>query len=515
MDTNATTSSHGLAAHRPAVSAKPPRSAHLLPSVFHDLPGPELYDPSWYSNKLRAECGRLDTRHPTATSTSTATSPVLPKSYHVRPDNPGDDDSDDTDDDDDDDDDEDDEDDDSEAPTTLLSSDVPLTNATLDSDLDVHMRTPSSPTKHRSSLQPDDLLNKPRIINNDDDDFPASVKNHSIDILPSPVSVAHHHHHLQHATSGRLASYMHSPSQPQSTHRFSPTVSVADATSSTPRKGLRFSRRSMFGFNIDSPSPSSSTQLPTQRHQNIYPQYEQQHHHHQQHQQYQNHQQIVPQQQQQPDGLAGVSGQVNKRHSKMFRASRLFGHGGGSSNVERHKTAAPAAEETQYRDDYPKQSLSRSLLRRSVVGASKVASTGAVVGSSATHFITSGFGRRSVVFHWPIAPLETLYKLRMLLENRFAAIATGLKTDELRMQVPLHQPSYTPLPANNQGNGGKAATACAVVIAVDENRDGSRVLLRRSLRDTFHGGSDEFEWLCAQITEQLRQFHPGIRMFYP
>lgn len=49
----------------------------VLPSAFDDLPEVQLYDPTWYANKLRGEFGHLG-------SSRQFSGPLLPKSYHLR-----------------------------------------------------------------------------------------------------------------------------------------------------------------------------------------------------------------------------------------------------------------------------------------------------------------------------------------------------------------------------------------------------------------------------------------------
>lgn len=401
--------------------ANKPRTSKAFGSVFDDLPGPELYDPSWHSNKLRGEFGRL--------GDATVPGPVLPKSYQQRSEDLED--LDDTD-------------DDSEAPTTIRSSDMPSAHPSDNHNL--HERDASSSA----------LSSRPELINHQDSVsnlHTISDKYHSLNMSSTPID-----------------SVLHPPST-SSLFNSSANIRISQ---STPKRAIRFSRKSMFGFSVD-----STTHLEP------------------------------PQAQQPPQYLDSQKdfSSIGKRHSKMFRPSRLFGHAGrpthSSGLATNHGSSASSPRHASVSGG--KQTLSRSVLRRSA-GPSKGRHASHHV--NGTHFLGTGFGvqnfgRRSIIFQWPIAPLDCLFNLRTLLETRFSATATVEKSDELRMQVPVNSSSEA------------RVGACAVVIAVDHNSDGSRVLLRRSLGDSLRGGSDEFDWLCAQITEHLRQFKPAIRMVFP
>lgn len=169
--------------------------------------------------------------------------------------------------------------------------------------------------------------------------------------------------------------------------------------------------------------------------------------------------------------------QSNRRQSRIFRASRLFMHS------ERDKDASGTGH--------------RSMLRRSTAASkSRNASTSGTNNS----FRPSSLSRKSVVFDWSCTPHDSLLNVRNLLENQYLGVVTLQKVYELRMQIPFCGESRT--------------VAYQLVISVEEIRSGSRVSFRRSFADSLRGGGDEFDWLCAQIHEQLHQLIPTSHTTY-
>lgn len=108
---------------------------------------------------------------------------------------------------------------------------------------------------------------------------------------------------------------------------------------------------------------------------------------------------------------------------------------------------------------------------------------------------SSAFGRRAIIFDWSYDRMEALQNMRTTLETKFRAMVTSDKGDEVRMQVQVNMESR-----NSEYN---------MVVSAEQTNNGSRVVLRRAFTDCLRGRGDEFDWLCAQIIEQLRQQYPA------
>lgn len=167
------------------------------------------------------------------------------------------------------------------------------------------------------------------------------------------------------------------------------------------------------------------------------------------------------------------------RQSKMFRPSLLV-FGGNERDANKGK-------ERDKEHHNASQRKSNTLLRRSTYGASK--SRGL------------GFGRKAIVFEWSCDASDALRKVVAPLEKHFGATVTAEKEDEVRMHVPFNTEARNVL--------------YSIVLSIEQMHSGSRVIVRRSFGDSLRGGGDEFDWLCAQIVERLREVFPTICLVFP
>lgn len=158
------------------------------------------------------------------------------------------------------------------------------------------------------------------------------------------------------------------------------------------------------------------------------------------------------------------------RQSNILRRSLLFGQGERDAQNEQDPT--------------PRQLRSpraRGLGRKSTGPSPKT--------------LSSAFGRRAIIFDWSYDRMDALQNMRTSLETKFRAMVTSEKGDEVRMQVPVNTEWR-----NSEYN---------LVVSAEQTSSGSRVVLRRAFVDCLRGRGDEFDWLCAQIMEQLRQQYPA------
>lgn len=167
------------------------------------------------------------------------------------------------------------------------------------------------------------------------------------------------------------------------------------------------------------------------------------------------------------------------RQSKMFRPSLLM-FGGNERDADKDKERDREHHNTGQRK-------SNALLRRSTYGASK--SRGLV------------FGRKAIVFEWSCDASGALQKVIVPLEKHFGGMMVAEKEDEVRMHVPYNTEARN--------------VVYSIVLSVEQMHSGSRVVVRRSFGDSLRGGSDEFDWLCAQIVERLREVFPAICVVFP
>lgn len=158
------------------------------------------------------------------------------------------------------------------------------------------------------------------------------------------------------------------------------------------------------------------------------------------------------------------------RQSNILRRSLLFGQGERDTHNEHDPTPRQL-----------RSTRARGLGRKSTGPSPKIRS--------------SAFGRRGIILDWSFDRMDALQNMRTTLETEFRAMVTSTKGDEVRMQVPVNTESRN--------------SEYSLVVSAEQTNSGSRVVVRRAFTDCLRGRGDEFDWLCAQIMEQLRQQYPA------